>query len=246
MVASIWKDVSPDPNSPEVLRFRTNTLVKARRSELITDRIAYICALASDKNVLDIGVVDHFSASSERAEWLHGHLCNYAVSCLGVDILEDEIQLLRDKSYNVLSWDITQGPLARTFDLIVIGDVVEHLGHPSALFSSVARMLSPGGRIVLTTPNPWYANAIIKNVFEGLPFTDNADHVAWFDAGTLCELAARNGLHLDRYAGVMTKKASTARASLFFTLSPFLIKLGIRPEFFAKTMVFEFVLPTSG
>jgi 2-polyprenyl-3-methyl-5-hydroxy-6-metoxy-1,4-benzoquinol methylase len=246
MVTTSWKKISPNPNSLEALHFRTNTLVKARRRGLIADRISYICELASGKNVLDIGVVDHFTTSCESVGWLHEHLCNCALSCLGVDILGDEIRLLHDKGYNVLAWDITRGPIAGTFELIVIGDVVEHLGNPSALFSSVARMLSPNGRIILTTPNPWYANAIVKNLFEGKPFTDNADHIAWFDAGTLCELAARNGLHLDCYAGVMTTKASTTRASLFFTLSPFLIKLGFRPEFFAKTMVYEFVLPTSG
>lgn len=88
---------------------------------------------------------------------------------------------------------------------------------------------------------------ILKNLFEGKPFTDSVDHVTWFDAGTLCELAARNGLHLDCFAGVLVKikKSSTARSKLLFKISPLLIKLGIRPEFFAKTMVYEFVLSTT-
>ena len=123
----------------------------------------------------------------------------------------------------------------------MIGDVIEHLGNPFAFFSNATKMLNSGGRIVLTAPNPWYSNVIVKNVFEGNPFTDSADHVAWFDAGTFCELAARSGLMLDRYAGVMANWSSI-RSALFLRLAPILINLGIRSEVFAKTIIYEFIL----
>jgi len=236
-----WKDISSDPNSPQVLVYRTDLLTKARRKELISNRAAYICSLAQGKEVLDIGVVDHFGGSSDRTDWLHGKICLYAKTCLGVDILEDDVRALQYKGYNVIVWDITREPLSQTFDLIVIGDVIEHLGNPLDFFSNAAKMLSSGGRIVLTTPNPWYANVIIKNLFAGNPFTDSADHLVWFDAGTLCELAARSGLVLDRYAGVMANWSSI-RSALFLRSASILINLGIRSEVFAKTIIYEFIL----
>lgn len=238
-----WSEISADPNSSEVLDFRAINLAIARSRQLIPDRIAYLCNLASEKNVLDIGIVEHFSASSDRKSWLHGELCKYASTCLGVDILEKEIQALCDKGYKAIVWDATKFPLSQKFDLIVIGDVIEHVGNPSALFANVSEMLNPGGRIVVTTPNPWYANAIFKNIFEGRPFTDSVDHVAWFDPGTLYEISARNGLILDKYSGVMTKKSLSTKSRFFFSIAPFLLKIGIRQEFFAKTMLYEFVLP---
>ena len=236
-----WKDISADPNSSQVLLYRSELLAKARRKELISDRAAYICSLAKGKEVLDIGVVEHFGGSSNRADWLHGQICKHAKTCLGIDILEDEIRVLQNKGYNVVVWDITGAPLPQIFDLIVIGDVIEHLGNPFAFFSNATKMLNSGGRIVLTAPNPWYANVIVKNVFEGNPFTDSADHVAWFDAGTFCELAARSGFMLDRYAGVMANWSSI-RSALFLRLAPILISLGIRSEVFAKTIIYEFIL----
>lgn len=241
-----WTEISCNPNSAEVLAFRIRALAMARYGKLIPDRIAYLCHKASGKSVLDIGVVEHFSGSSENDEWLHGKLCQHAGSCLGVDILEKEVQELRNKGYDVVVWDVTDKALPRKFDLIVIGDVIEHLGNPSALFTNTREMLATTGRIILTTPNPWYANAVLKNVFEGKPFTDSVDHVAWFDAGTLCELAARNGLHLDCYAGVMAGATSSIRSRLLFKIAPLLMKLGIRREVFAKTMVYEFVLAGPG
>lgn len=236
-----WKDISSDPNNAEVLSYTKNTLAQARHSALIDNRNEYLCGLAQGKNVLDIGIVEHFRESSVSEDWLHKHIRNAARSCLGVDILEEEVSQLREAGYNVIAHDITGTPLPQKFELVVVGDVIEHLDNPSALFRNAAQMLEPSGRLVLSTPNPWYANAIIKNVVEGKPFTDSADHVAWFDAGTLCEMASRSGLHLDRYAGVMTERVSSIRASLFFRMAPLLIRMGVRPEVFAKTMIYEFV-----
>lgn len=140
-----WNLTSSDPNSPDVLYFRRTTLAMARRGELIPDRIEYLCNLADGKNILDIGVVEHFSASSERDEWLHGKLCKHAGNCLGMDILAKEVQELSEKGYEVIVWDVTKESLPKMFDLIVIGDVIEHLGNPSALFANTKEMLMPGG-----------------------------------------------------------------------------------------------------
>lgn len=79
-------------------------------------------------------------------------------------------------------------------------------------------------------------------MFEGLPFTDSADHAAWFDAGTLFELASRNGLALKHYYGVRADKSGNFNSALFFKMASLFIKIGIRPEVFAKTMIYEFAL----
>lgn len=147
---------------------------------------------------------------------------------------------LREQGFNIQLHDITESPLDQKFELIIVGDVVEHLDNPAALFRNVAAMLEKSGRLLISTPNPFYANAILKNVFEGQPFTDSADHVAWFDAGTLCELASRNGLVLKRYFGVKAERSTSVKSALFFKMASLLIKIGIRPEVFAKTMIYEF------
>ncbi len=42
---------------------------------------------------------------------------------------------------------------SRRFDLVVCDNVVEHLTDPGAVFREVARVLKPGGRFLLKTPN---------------------------------------------------------------------------------------------
>ena len=43
---------------------------------------------------------------------------------------------------------------AGSFDAIVLNNVIEHLPDPAAVFRECARILGPGGRLVMVTPNP--------------------------------------------------------------------------------------------
>ena len=208
---------------------------------MIDDRCQYIAQQAIGKKVLDVGVVEHFAEASQRDEWLHEHVRRAASSCLGVDTLEDGVRDLRERDYQVICADVAQAPLNEIFDLVVMGDVIEHVGNPGALMKNAALMLAEGGRLLITTPNPWYLNPILKNIFEGQSFTDSADHVMWFDPSTIAEIGQRAGLALDCYAGIKMQHSGSVLSKLAIRLAPTLISLGIRRELFAKSILYEFV-----
>jgi SAM-dependent methyltransferase len=159
-----------------------------------------------------------------------------------VDVLEAEVFRLRERGYDVVCADITQAPLSSTFDVIIGGEVLEHLNSPGMFMKNCAAMLNSGGRLVITVPNPWYANAIIKSCRRRTTFVDSADHVAWYDPSTLCELGLRHGLRLDRFSGISSDDSKTIRARLFFSgLKPILLMLGFAPEIFSKSIIYEFI-----
>lgn len=59
-------------------------------------------------------------------------------------------------------------------DVVVAIEVLEHVRHPEAFFASVFRVLRPGGRFILTTPNPmsyalWHEEGGIAGVIKGIP-----------------------------------------------------------------------------
>src|SRR5262249_3416192 len=153
--------------------------------------VAYLCDLAKGKIVLDVGVVEHFAAATTSDQWLHGKIREVARQCVGVDVLADEIEALRARGYDVRHCDLTVEVLDETFDLIVMGEVIEHIGNPETFLANTAKMLKAGGRLVLTTPSPWYLNVLLKNLGGTLPFSDSADHVAWHEPSTLYELGRR-------------------------------------------------------
>lgn len=237
-----WHDISKNPNAPEVLAART-AILQETRAPLVHDRIAYLCDLARGKKVLDVGVVDHLVDGSSSEAWLHGRLCKAAKSCIGVDVLEEDVAQLRTNGYDLRAMDLTHETLPEKFDVAVLGEVIEHVDEPAKLLRNIASMMSPDGLIVLTTPNPWYLNVIVKNLAGNTPFTDNVDHVYWFDAGTLCEVGQRAGLVLSRYAGVQSAEPRTFAGRLLFGMAPMLMALGMSKLLFAKTIIYEFRLP---
>lgn len=44
----------------------------------------------------------------------------------------------------------------QTFNLVFSDNVLEHLEYPGAVFKEVARVLKPGGRFLVKTPNKWH------------------------------------------------------------------------------------------
>ena len=236
-----WQELSLDPNHPKVMGARRDAIARARTGNLVFDRIGYLCKLVAGRSVLDIGVVGHTREATESPHWLHAHLSRCASSCLGVDVIEAEVKYLNERGYNVVLADITCAPLRQTFDVIVGGEVLEHLDAPGTFMKNCAAMLDRGGRLMITVPNPWYINAILKSCWRWNTFVDSADHVAWYEASTLFELGQRHGFNLERFTGIAVNNPKTVLAKLFFSVRPLLIGIGLAPELFAKSIIYEFV-----
>lgn len=55
-------------------------------------------------------------------------------------------------------------PTRRTFDLITMRMVAEHIADPQRALAAVARMLKPSGRAVIYTPHKWAPVSIVANL----------------------------------------------------------------------------------
>ena len=230
-----------DPNNLSTVKERMMRLARIRSGSKL-DRIEYLTTLAKGKNVLDVGVVEHSRNFVNSPTWLHQYIAKASRECLGVDILRDEIEYIRSLGFNVQCHDLTQSPMNYSFELIICGEVLEHIDAPGMFLKNLAEMLIPNGTIVITVPNPWYINASLKSSFGRNPFVDSVDHVAWYDAATLMELGSRCGLKLTKYTYFNIGIASfrSFKANIMFFLKPLWLALGCKPELFSKTLVYEF------
>ena len=240
MAGNRWTDMSPDPNSEAARDFRRQRLATAWR-EPVENRIAYLTQLVAGKRVLDVGVVDHAIGRREEERWLHGAIAKSAGSCLGVDVLPEAVAALQARGFNVMLRDVTTEPLEEKFQMIVCGEVIEHLGHPAGLFRAAAKMLEPGGRLVLTTPNPYYIGHVRDN-FHGV-FDESVDHVTLLVPSGIAEFAEREGLALDAYRGVIGRRLKKVKGRLRYAL----IKRrygGPATDRFSRTLIYECVKST--
>src|SRR5258706_11677963 len=216
MAEQRWRDLSADPNSKISRDLRRKTIQDAWRPP-VESRMAYLTQVAAGKRVLDVGVVGHVVDLQGDDEWMHAAIVRSAASCLGVDILPEAIAELKSRGFNVMLRDITAEPLDQTFELIICGEVIEHLGSPAGLFKAAAKMLEPGGRLVLTTPNP-YSDTNIRHAFRGT-FDESVDHVTLLVPSGIAELAEREGLALDTYRGVSGRRLTKLRNRLRYAWS---------------------------
>ena len=236
-----WLDVSDDPNSPQARAFRTATLKAAHRPP-VADKVAYLRELALGKRVLDIGVVDHTLDSRAKPQWLHRAIASAASYCLGVDILAEPVKTLQAAGYNVRVCDVTKDPIGEQFEVMICGDVIEHLGNPAGLFEAARHHLVPGGRLVVSTPNPFNLFRV-KETLRGHSY-ENVDHVSFLFASGIAELAERAGLRLDSYRGVQPVAAPTLLARMFRSVKPLLLACSWPPECDSETMIYECVSPS--
>ncbi|MBV8950573.1 MAG: hypothetical protein JOZ99_06845, partial [Actinobacteria bacterium] len=89
------------------------------------------------------------------------------------------------------------------FEIVVAGEVIEHLGNPQALFEFAQKTLVRGGIMVVTTPNP-YAPHRVRAGQLGVTW-ENTDHVLYAFPSGMVELAGRTGFVLEEYRTVMER-----------------------------------------
>jgi 2-polyprenyl-3-methyl-5-hydroxy-6-metoxy-1,4-benzoquinol methylase len=194
-----WTTVSDDPNNREAKAAVRAWLKTAQRVHTDNDLLGHIEGLVRGKRVLDIGVVSHSARYFDLPDWRHGRIHKAAAYCVGIDILEPLVQELNARGFNVRCVDATsEADLGERFDVVFIGDVVEHVDNAVLLLKFAARHLAPGGSLYVTTPNPFSRKFFRQFKREGVMVV-NLDHVAWITPTLAMELARRAGIALAAY-----------------------------------------------
>lgn len=137
--------------------------------------------------LLDVGCAAGFFLDEAKASYevqgveLSAYASGFARQQFGLDVITGT---LHNAAFD-----------AARFDLITLWDVIEHVPDPAALLAEVARLLAPGGRVVLTT----------GDIGSGYAQTRGAQwhlmtppwHLYFFSPETLATMAARAGLRVE-------------------------------------------------
>lgn len=157
---------------------------------VLKNRMDLIEPLIKGKSVLDLGCVDH-DLKQLQGTWLHRELVTHAKDVLGVDYLPEAVQGLKNLGFNVTCQNVEKLNLERTFDVIVAGEIIEHLSNPGLFLEGVHRHLKDDGLFILTTPNPFSIAQFFK-ILKRNKIKVNSDHTAWFDPQTIHALLQKN------------------------------------------------------
>jgi SAM-dependent methyltransferase len=183
------------------------------------DRERFIESFVTGKRVLDCGAVGMtcFDAG-ERLERLprslHWRIARSAAESIGIDTAADVVAaaVSRFPDVDLRPLSILEADTALAgeppFDVVVLGDIIEHLDNPGRALDAAAALLHPGGRLIVTTPNAFGAPNFLR--FLRGRYREGLDHVAAHNKWTLSHLLARHGFAVD---GVWTALDRPPRAA---------------------------------
>jgi SAM-dependent methyltransferase len=171
----------------------------------LVDRLDELRRLTRGRRVIDLGFVDEGQMDAKRSHgsWLHEALASQARELVGIDADADGVEHARSHGFEAYAADVESreevADLAlEPADVVVAGELVEHLDRPGDFLEAVKPLVGKGGVLVLTTPN---AHSL-TNVLGALAGRElvNPDHVAWLSWRTLATLLSRHGWTIESLA----------------------------------------------
>ena len=164
----------------------------------VKDRAKYILSHARDKRVLDVG------CTGPLANMLQKIASDYH----GIDSLDDPGW---QGNYHKVNLDSAAHlPAIRDVDLIIAGEVIEHLSNAGHFLDLIREYSAP---VILTTPNAYSlaANNAVRKGYENV----NKEHVTWYSYQTLKTLVTRHDWTINEWFWY-NGKPGTAEGLIFY------------------------------
>lgn len=168
------------------------------------DRLEALVDSARGRRVVHVGFVDEL-LERKRAEgvWLHDRLAAVAASLVGLDSSADGIARARALGHEAHAVDAQSADAVTALglepaDVVIAGEIVEHLDAPGPFLRAMRELVGPDGLLVVTTPNAYRLLNLIAPVL-GAELV-HPDHTAWHSPRTLRTLLERGGWRVERIA----------------------------------------------
>ncbi|WP_166793617.1 bifunctional 2-polyprenyl-6-hydroxyphenol methylase/3-demethylubiquinol 3-O-methyltransferase UbiG [Frankia sp. B2] len=169
-----WK-----PYPPEVVRRKYQPFLAAVREEV-----------PRGESILDVGC-DHGHFAAQLAE------SGYRTA--GADIDGAALAYAAERyGLNVYQGDLPDIDVGRTFDAITILSSLEHTNHPFEVLSAAARILRPGGMLLISTPRgdgliPGLSRRLFAPALGAWEFLGPPSHLTYFTRSSLVAMLRRAG-----------------------------------------------------
>lgn len=179
------------------------------REEIILKRI-------KNKHILDIGSLGQTDSYSLWRLYKNSNL----KSLTGIDLPSAEINAKEQFKVEHIPHDtrIVEGNMEnfefnRKFDVVVAGDVIEHVSNQGLFLQNIHRHLYDDGELIITTPNAKWPTVFLR---------PNPTHTLWHDIYTLERILSLSGFKI-----TYKKFYYGNKKNYYFFLKPLIYKQGL-------------------
>jgi len=174
----------------------------------LVQRAQYLREICRERDVLHLGCTNwpyrEQSAADDR--FIHFPLVEVGREVWGVDADQEGLNALAAQGVNNLVRadleHLDAAPIDRTFDVIVAGEVIEHLSNPGVFLEGVKRFMRADSVLVITTVNAYCGFRFLTYGLRGGHGANepvHPDHVAYYSYSTLGHLLSRARLAKRRF-----------------------------------------------
>lgn len=174
----------------------------------LVQRLAFITEMCKGKKVLHLGCTNspYTEETISNNMLLHFEIEKVASELYGLDSDQASLDMLTAHGAtnlylgdleNLDSLDLTE-----TFDVIVAGEMIEHLNNPGLFLSGIRRFMTGETRLLITTINAYCG---MRFVYYGLRGKRgkaepvHPDHVAYYSYSTLSLMLKRHDLNVEKF-----------------------------------------------
>lgn len=174
----------------------------------LVQRLKAIREICRGRNVLHLGCTNHpyTEVAIEKNMLLHFDLEKVANRLTGFDYDQAGLDILASHgSTNLHRADLEkldEVDCGDTFDVIIAGEMIEHLNNPGLFLNGIKRFMTPETRLMITTVNAYCAMRVAVYAVRGKGGTNepvHPDHVAYYSHSTLRLLLERHGLAIEEF-----------------------------------------------
>ena len=174
----------------------------------LVQRVDFIKAISQGQKVLHLGCTNwpYTQDSLEKNMLLHFELEKTASGLWGFDFDQAGIDILQKEGVrNLFQADLENldaVPLNETFDVIIAGEMIEHLSNPGLFLKGIQRFMTPSTKLVITTINAFSAMRFTIYGLRGKGGINepvHPDHVAYYSFRTLKLVLERAQLIVDDF-----------------------------------------------
>lgn len=174
----------------------------------LVQRVAYLKEICRDKSVLHLGCTNwpYTKDVLEDGTLLHLELQGIARELSGFDADREGLDLLGQLGvknlYRADLEHLEDVELNQQFDVILAGEMIEHLSNPGLFLRGIKRFMRPDSTLVITTVNAYCGFRLLVYGLRGRggrlePV--HPDHVAYYSYSTIHHLLSREELVAKRF-----------------------------------------------
>lgn len=174
----------------------------------LVQRVDFIKQMCRGKKVLHLGCTDYpyTKEAIEGERLLHFELQKIASELYGFDFDQNGIDILENAGVkNLYQADLEKledVALEEKFDVIVAGEMIEHLSNPGLFLRGIKRFMNEKTELLITTINAYCGQRFWLYGLRGKGGKNepvHQDHVAYYSYSTLGLLIRRENLDVKRF-----------------------------------------------